>query len=274
MTPATDILRRPFAMHRTSFEAAVQAWQAWEATPRQVAALTRREDDPPAPSYAIAGDTALIEVSGPILKSVPQCMRLFGFEATSTEEVAEQIRAAAKDPRVVRIALELDTPGGTVSGVQELADLIKAVDAAMPVHAIVRDLCASAGYWIAAQCRTISANATAEIGSIGVYMAVHDESRAMENEGVKTYVVSSGGTKGAGVEGAPITPDHLAVWQDGIDAIASLFVSAVASGRGLSAEDAQALATGRTWIASEAQRLGLIDYTENYDAALRRITNT
>lgn len=204
---------------------------------------------------------ATIAVVGSLLKTGAAELRDWGMEATGYDEISAQLAAANANPDVHAIVLAIDSPGGQVSGCQALADQVAA--SAKPVIAQVSDLCASAAYWIAAQCDSIAANRTALIGSIGVYSVVRDTSRLLENMGVKTHLISSGGVKGAGASGTVVTEAQLAESKKMIDAICGHFVAAVSSGRGVSATEAAAWADGRVYLASEAQHMGLIDRISN-----------
>jgi len=208
---------------------------------------------------AISGDVATIPVSGILLKTVPGWMRYWGIAATGYDEVRQMVAMAVSDPRVTRIELVIDSPGGQVAGGMEAADSIRAADAVKPVSAIVEDLAASGAYWLATSARQIAAGPNAEVGSIGVFMVYHDTSRMYEAAGVKTIVIRSGEHKGMGVPGAPITETQIAADQEVIDQIAEHFIQQVATGRRMTTDQVKPLASGRVWLAPAALSLGLID---------------
>jgi len=232
------------------------------------AAAAARADSELKPQYERVGDLAVLPIRGVILKSVPWYYEFFGINATATEQVRVDLRAALGDKQVKSILLLVDSPGGTVDGVQELADDLFAARAEKPIAAHVSDMGASAAYWLASQAETIGANETAEVGSIGVYSVYWDESKAAEEAGIKVHVVRSGPHKGMGVPGAEITKEQLSTEQQIVNGIASSFIAAVARGRGAGEEQIAKLATGRTWLAAEATRLGLIDRVQNSEAAI------
>lgn len=250
----------PWAMEPTRLQALLS--QLSSAVPAGV---------PPNPvAISYAGSVVRIPIHGVILKSaaVAEKLRWYGIAATSTEDVAAKLGSAALAEDVSSIVLDVDSPGGTVAGVQELADLVAGVSAQKSVVAEVSDLAASAAYWIAAQANEITANASAAVGSIGVYTTIVDASRLAENAGVKIHVVSSHELKGAGVFGAPVTQAQLDDLKRNISGYADLFEAAVARGRGLTAEQTKAVATGQVWLAQEAVGLGLIDRVRSTAAAV------
>jgi len=207
----------------------------------------------------IEGTTAVVPVSGVLMKTVPSIFRFFGVEATGYDEIRQMIGQAAGSKAVETIRLQIDSPGGQVDGLADAADAIMAARRDKTVAATVEDLCASAAYWLASQAETIDAGRNTEVGSIGVYTVYADFSKMADDEGIKVIVIRSGEHKGMGVAGAEITDEQIAAVQEVIDAMAENFISAVAAGRGMQADEIRELATGRLWIAEAARELGLID---------------
>lgn len=208
---------------------------------------------------SIANGVATIPISGVLLKTVPGWVRYWGMEATGYDEIRQMLTLAVTNPKVERIELRIDSPGGQVAGGMEAADAIRAAAAVKPVTTVVEDLAASGAYWLATSAPTITAGPNAEIGSIGVYMVYRDWSKMFEAAGVKTIVIRSGEHKGMGVPGAPITEAQIAAEQEVVDGIAEHFIAQVATGRKLTAEQVRPLATGRVWLAPAALAHGLID---------------
>lgn len=215
------------------------------------------------PRAEVTDGVAHIRIAGPILKQVPSFFEMFGIEATSTETVREMLSAAVEDPKVKSIVLDVDSPGGTVDGVAELAGDISAARDLKPVHAHASDLMASAAYWLGCQAGSVSCGPTAAVGSIGVYSVMEDTSAIAEKHGVKVHVIASHPLKGAGVEGAPITDAQLDDAQRVINSYAALFTAAVAGGRGIDPDAAAAVSTGQVWIGAECIALGLVDGTQS-----------
>lgn len=116
-----------------------------------------------------------------------------------------------------KIKADFDTPGGTVTGVPECADFIAAFDETVcPVHAYTDTMCCSAGYYLAASARTLTASPTADLGSIGVYCAILDSSAYYEKEGLKMHRLASGWAKGQGMRGVPVSEEYLAFAKEGV----------------------------------------------------------
>jgi signal peptide peptidase SppA len=235
----------------------------------QAAAAARSESK--APKYQVRDGVAHIAIAGPMLKQVPCAFDLLGMAATSTTATLEAIEAAVADPAVAGIALDVDSPGGEVAGVQELADAIFAARQQKPVEAHISDLGASAAYWVASQADRVTASPTGIIGSIGVYTTLQDLSAAYEQRGVKVHVVRSHELKGVGVPGAPVTATQLQDKQRFINSMNDLFVGAVARGRGIDVARAREHATGQSWIGADAHARGLVDGTSTTKDAHARV---
>jgi signal peptide peptidase SppA len=207
----------------------------------------------------VEGDTASIPVRGVLMKVVPAIFQWFGIEATSYQQIEADIKSAMENEDVKKIVLNIESPGGMVSGSQEAAAAIYSASKSKSVDARIEDMGTSGAYLLASQAPTITANPNAAIGSIGVYQVLYDYSKMAENEGIKTYVIKSGPHKGAGVPGSVITEEQLAAIQGVINTMADSFVEFVARGRNKPKEDIKALATGEYWLAEKAKELGLID---------------
>lgn len=208
----------------------------------------------------------VVSIRGLLMKDAPSWAVDRGW-ATDLRKSTDMIREIVGDPTIDEIELDVESPGGTVAGTQELADAVYEARKSKRVVARVEDLAASAAYWVASQADEIEANDTALIGSIGVYSVLRDWSALYAREGVKVDVVRSAPLKGTGVMGAPISDEQRAKEQELIDGMASLFSDAISRGREMDPDQAQRVSTGEMWLASEAKSLGLIDRVRSASSA-------
>ncbi len=209
---------------------------------------------PDAPLFENQGGVAVIRFEGLVCKRPSFWGWLFGGTA-STQTAQDALAAALADPAVKSVLFVIDSPGGTVAGTEELAEAVFRARAVKPITAYASDMCASAAYWIAAQAGKLYANATAAVGSIGVYSVNADLSRMYQNEGVEVSVVKSAPGKGAGVRGTRWTLEQEADLQREVDALGTEFVEAVRRAR----PAAVTAADGRCYTAREGLSLGLVD---------------
>lgn len=216
------------------------------------------------------GSVAVIEIAGTMTKKGSSLS-----EGGSTIRARRAIRQAVNDSSVDAIVLRMDTPGGTVSGTEDLANDVAQAARQKRVVGYVEDLTASAGMWVISQANEIYANSnTAQVGSIGTFMALYDLSGMAEKEGIKPIVIKAGEYKAAGFPGTQITDEQVAKWQAMIDGIQEQFNAAVATGRNMPIGKVQEVATGLTYIASEAVSLGLIDGVRNFDSVIEELQST
>lgn len=209
----------------------------------------------------------------PIIGTITQRATFFSrwSGGASTEAVGAQVDAFAADPQMGTIVLEIDSPGGGVYGVGQLADKIAAAGKVKPVIAVVNSLAASAAYWIASAATEIVMAPDGEVGSIGVYLMHVDQSAANEREGVKVSFVKAGRLKAAGNSYEPLGDDARGSLQKAVDDFYAMFVSAVARGRKV--DEAKVLShfgEGATVRSAEALKVGMVDKIGTLDSVLGR----
>lgn len=207
----------------------------------------------------IEGAVAIIDIKGILIREIPRAFYIWGIEATSYDDISRQVVEAVNDEKVTSILLKVDSPGGTVLGAMETADVIRAARDKKPVDAVVDDIGASSAYWLASQANRIDAKANSNVGSIGVYTVYVDSSKRADDLGFKVHIIRSGEHKGMGIPGVEITEKQIAAIQEIIDGIAKNFIDGVAKGRQREKKEVRELATGQLWLADKAVRLGLID---------------
>lgn len=204
-----------------------------------------------------ASGIARITIDGVIGKHLSTLETACG--ACDVDRLSEAVSAAAANPSIHTILLDIDSPGGVVTGVPELADQIREASAThgKQTIAFTDTQAASAAYWLASACDYIACTPTAEVGSVGVYMALVDESANWAAQGYKLELIKAGDLKAIGMRGKPITSDERAHLQSQVDEIYRLFASDVQAGRGGSIETAAL--QGQTFMGRQAADNGLVD---------------
>ena len=250
-----------WAMEPQAFNSQVQWMKQLNLTAHMNSdAVTRAESRGGRGEYQRTQSVALVQISGPMMKQVSSMSA-----GASTVQARQAIRAALRDDEISAIILQIDSPGGTVSGTKDLADEVASAAKKKPVYAYIEDLGASAAYWVAAQATKIYANETALVGSIGTYGVAYDASAAADKEGIKVHVIKAGSFKGAGVLGTPVTDDQIAMMQERIDDLNEHFVKSVSKGRSLSVAQVKRMADGAVHIAAKALELAMIDGIQSFE---------
>jgi signal peptide peptidase SppA len=223
----------------------------------------------PGSSMQTRGRVAVLNISGPIAYKPSFFTALFGGSAVL--EIQQAFRAAMQDDSISSVLLALDTPGGTVSGVPELAEEIRA--ASKPVIAQVSPLAASAGYWLASGAKEIAITPSGRAGNIGIVYPHTDISDAMKATGIKTTLITAGKFKGEASPYEPLSDEARAHLQADVDGMYSQFVKAVADGRGATQTAVrEGYGEGRALFAAAAIKAGLVDRMSTLDQTLGRMT--
>lgn len=233
-----------------------------EEIQQRIGAAVRRQQ--PAPR---ATDIALLPLLGTISHRMGMMPRSSG--GTSVEEFRGMFRAAVADPQVSAIVIDVDSPGGTVSGVDELAAEIYRARGTKPITAVANTLMASAAYWIASAADEIVITPSGEAGSIGVIAAHEDQSAWYERMGVKVSLITAGRFKAENNPFEPLTDEGRAAIQARVDESYGHFTRAIARHRGVSVETVRGeFGEGRMYGAREAVRRGMADRVATLDAVL------
>jgi signal peptide peptidase SppA len=191
---------------------------------------------------------------------------------TSVQALAQAFRMAVSDPEITGILLDVDSPGGQVSGIPELAEEIRAARGQKPIVAVSNTLMASGAYWLASQADELVVTPSSLTGSVGVVMGHEDITGALEQEGVKITLVHAGDHKVETYPQSPLSPDARAHMQSLVDDVHGMFVAGVAKGRGLTAGDVRAnFGGGRVLSPKAAVAAGMADRIDTLENARARL---
>jgi signal peptide peptidase SppA len=189
-------------------------------------------------------------------------------------DIGDAIASAMDDPSVRGVILDVDSPGGEVGGLFDLAERISAIKSASrkPLWAVANEGALSAAYAIASAADRLYATRTGELGSIGV-VAVHvDESGADAKAGLSWSFVFAGDQKVDGNAHEPLSQRARATIQADVDRLYAEFCGLVAANRGLTAETMRATHAA-VYRGELAVRAGLADRVGTLDAAIAEMAS-
>ena len=213
--------------------------------------------------YELVGGVAVIPVSGAIVREQ-------GWYGTGQDAVSSALKAALADPSARAILLDINSPGGVVSGTKELSDAIAEARTKKRCAAYANGLCASAAYWLASATGTVYAPLTATVGSIGVIMTITNYAKLEEKWGISTVTITGGKWKAAG-QGGELTEEERQYFQERINTLHQIFKADVGRHMGLTA-DPQLWGEAQLLLAQPARELGLVtDIVRDRDAAIRKL---
>lgn len=227
----------------------------------------RHGSDTDAP-FPVIDCVAVISIAGTLVHRGAWIGQSSGL--TSYEGLGAQIDAAASDPAIRGIALEIDSFGGEVAGAFDLADRIRAARDAKPVHAFLAEHALSAGYALASQATRITLPRTGAAGSIGVITMHTDMSGMLAQKGVAVTLIHAGARKADGNPYAALPEGIRDRLQAELEDLRILFAETVAAGRGAGMTKEAALATeAAVFRGAAAVEAGLADAVADPRAAFR-----
>jgi signal peptide peptidase SppA len=264
-------------MNRDLLNAAVNSvWAIRRESIPSILAMLRTELL--ATTLLVAGpyDRPASQSSGPVA-----VLRLIGsishrdswWGGTSVERFRAQWRAALNDDSVTAILIEVDSGGGTVDGVPELAaEMFKSKGSRKPVIAVVNTFCCSAALWLASQADEIIATPSAFQGSVGCWTLHENVSKMLEMMGIEVTLVFAGARKVDGNPFEPLSDEALADMQRDVDGVKADFVAALAKGRGLSTGVIKGtFGEGRVFNAKDAMALKMVDRIGTLDEVYAKL---
>lgn len=183
----------------------------------------------------------------------------------SAEEFTHAFQAAVNDSSVASIILDVDSPGGSVFGLDEASETVFQSRGTKPVIAVANAQAHSAAYQIASQADEFVVTPSGMAGSIGVIMAHVDDTKADEQAGYEVTYIYAGEHKAEGWQGT-LTDDAREHLQSIADAYYEVFVEHVARGRGVTTETVLSdFGQGRSFTSKELLKRGMVDRIATFD---------
>ena len=207
------------------------------------------------------GALGIVHVDGPIVPRASFFTEASGL--TSVEGLGADIAAMSADPSIAKISMVFDSPGGAVTGISELAAQIRAVE--KPISAYVYGMAASAAYWLASAADEIVGADTSIVGSIGTVLSV-----GLNKKDDRVEIVSAQSPR---KRPDATTEEGRAQYQELVNAMADVFVDAVATNRGTTRENVlENFGQGGEYLAAQAVERGMIDRVSTFAGYLRTLS--
>lgn len=224
---------------------------------------------PPSPTGT---KVAVIPLRGMITPRGSLLGALFGGGG-GLEGFRASLARATADESVTSILMRVDSPGGLVEGVPETAAAIREARGTKPIVAVADTMAASAAYWLAAQANEVVMTESGRVGSVGVFSIHEDISGLLEKEGVDLTFIQAGKYKTEGNPYEALGEDAKAAMQERIDEVYGMFVADLAKGRGVTPDTVRSeFGEGRMLSPKAAQKAGMVDRVETFEAAVGRLT--
>lgn len=223
------------------------------------------------PTNRTQGQIAVLNLFGTISQRMNAMSQFSG--GTSTEMFASAFQEAVNDTNVSAIVINIDSPGGSVPGVPELADLIYQSRGKKRIVSVVNPMMASAALWIGvAAGEVVAIPSASDVGSIGVLTIHTDQTKADADAGITRTIIKSNEFKAEGNPYEPLSDSAKTFISQRIMKIHEEFVGAVAKFRGVTTARVEAdFGNGRTLRAKEALQVGLIDRIATLEEVLAEL---
>jgi protease-4 len=207
------------------------------------------------------GNVAVIPVKGVIVTDGSS----FSSDLAASTEIVRLIKQADDNDAIDAIILDINSPGGLPVASDEIGNAIKSVN--KTTVALIRDIGASGGYWVASGCDVIIANRMSMVGSIGVIGSYLDFGEFLDDKNVTYNRLVAGRYKDMGTPWKELTREEEALFQEQLDALHNIFILEVSDNRNMSVDEVTRLAEGQIFIGKEAKALGLVDILGGEDEA-------
>jgi protease-4 len=210
--------------------------------------------------------TALVELNG-VIKSKGDA---------NAEHIVGALQAAFEDKHTAGVILRINSPGGSPvqSGIiNDEMRRLRAKYPAIPLHAVVEDVCASGGYYVAAGADKIFVDKASIVGSIGVLMDGFGFTGTMEKLGVERRLLTAGESKGFLDPFSPQNENHKDHARQMLGEIHQQFIDVVRKGRGKRLKESPEMFSGLMWSGAKSIELGLADGYGSVESVARDVIN-
>jgi protease IV len=207
--------------------------------------------------------TALVDLQGVIASG-----------QTSADRVISGLQGAFEDKKTKGVILRINSPGGSPVQAGQIYDEIKRLRAKYPntpLYAVVEDICASGGYYVAAGADRIYVDKASIVGSIGVLMDGFGFTETMQKLGVERRLLTAGENKGFLDPFSPVDPKQQAFARQLLEEIHGQFIAVVREGRGKRLQETPDTFSGLVWSGEKSIQLGLADAIGSVESVARDV---
>jgi signal peptide peptidase SppA len=216
----------------------------------------------------------VITVKGSLVAEHKWYNSLFGI--VSYDQIRDAFMLASEDAQVKSILLDIESPGGVATFIDSTSDYIRNIDRNIkPVYGHTTSHAHSAGYWLLASTRKISAAKMASVGSIGVIMTLVNYQKMYQDAGIEFTYLRSGKFKALGQRGEKLSPEAEADYLDTVMQLYGFFESHVLTSRGsVASQNKGKWSEGKTFFAKESIAIGLVDEINTFDGHISKLYDT
>jgi protease-4 len=208
--------------------------------------------------------TAMVEINGVIAQD----------SVASADNIVAGLEEAFKASGTQGVILRINSPGGSPVQAGQINDQIRRLRTkypSIPLYAVVEDICASGGYYVAVAADKIFVDKASMVGSIGVLMNGFGFTGAMDKFGVERRLLTAGEHKGFLDPFSPVRESEKQYAEKMLGDIHQQFIDVVRQGRGKRLKETPELFSGLLWVGSRSVELGLADGLGNIEYVAREV---
>ncbi len=214
---------------------------------------------------AISGKhTALVELRGEISAN----------SISSADNINKGLQNAFKDKKTQGVILRINSPGGSpvqAGYINEEIRRLRTEYPNIPLYAVIEDICASGGYYVAVAADKIYVDKASIVGSIGVLMNGFGYTGAMEKLGIERRLLTAGENKGFLDPFSPLNPQQEKYAKEMLEDVHQQFIQVVQQGRGKRLKNSPEIFSGIVWTGQKSIELGLADALGGAEYVAREI---
>jgi len=217
----------------------------------------------------VSDGIAIVPIQGTLMRGISEDVAKY-FGMTDTSSLKDRIEALIEDDEVHGVMLDIDSGGGSASGIAETAEAIAKLNKEKPVYTSVEGTMASAAYWLGSQASVVFASGSSKVGSIGVYLPVIDNSESYKSQGVHVELIKNKEAtyKGAGFDGTALTTDQKEYLTEMVQDIYEDFKGSVLSARKDIPTEAM---QGQVYLGRRAKGVQLVDVIGGFKDAYQML---
>lgn len=192
----------------------------------------------------------------------------------NADRINQALKEAFEDDKTVGVVIRINSPGGSpVQAGQIYAEIkrLRGLHPKVPLYAVIDDICASGGYYVAAAADRIYVDQASIVGSIGVLMDGFGFTGTMDKLGVERRLITAGENKGFLDPFSPMNPAHKTYAEQLLKDVHAQFIQVVREGRGKRLKETPELFSGLIWSGRQSIDVGLADALGNLDSVARDV---
>ena len=259
------------SLYAPAAERISEVWDLFLSGDPQVRQAMSHARAPDGPQRQLSGNTAILPLHGPLTRRRSMISSLL-FGSMALDDFTPMLRRTASEPTIKNILIDIDSPGGQLEGVTELAEEIRDARRRKPITAIANGMAAGSAYLLGSQADEFFVIPSGQVGGIGIVAVHEDISERLKKQGLNLTFVSAGKKKMDGNPFQPLSDRVRADLQSDVDRKFERFATDISLGRRVPVSSVRnGFGQGRMLDAKAAFAAGMVDGVKTLDSVVSRL---